>query len=151
MGKVAEGDSNRGDPGTVIIKNLLEGLVENDVLTWDEQTVKAIKKTCGPQSKVKLTLGIKSATYAHDSRVQIDVVTGGINVIWNVDWLSYKYQSPYIVRVLDGMLNVAADPEIRGDWKLGEVKSFLEGKAELARVSYSCVCTAGLVCFHVKG
>jgi len=130
MGKIAEGEGNRKDPGETIVKKLVQGIVQNDVNTWDAETVNAVNNVCGAGSKIKVTLGLKTATYNCDSRVQIDVVKGGINVIWSADWLGYDYGAPYIVRIVDNMSNVAVMPAIKGDWKLAEIKSYQAGKAD---------------------
>jgi hypothetical protein len=75
-------------------------------------------------------MGIKSAKYSLNNRLQIDLAPGIVMCVWNVDWFSYNWGDTYLLNTLNGTLNAAKDPPIAGDWTLGEVKSFKAAKAE---------------------
>lgn len=84
--------SQRADPGKNIVTALVADLVKNDVSKFDAQTVAALNKVCGggvdapsvTTKVIKISMGVKTAKYSHNSRLQIDLAPGLVLCIWNV-------------------------------------------------------------------
>lgn len=51
-------------------------------------------------------------------------------ILIRLDWFGYAWGDTYLLNTLNGTLNAAKDPPIAGDWTLGEVKSFINAKAD---------------------